>query len=195
MFYKIILVIAAHYNYELKQINVKTVFLHNKLKEVVYIKQFTEYKKKEEKMYRLKKILYELKQSSCLWYEIMHKFLVNNDYTYFHTDNSVFMNSNLIIALYIDNILICKLKKKIINELKAKLSTQFNMMNCDSCKHYLKMWIMHDRTLRMLILLQKIYLKKVLKDFDFLKTKAVTTSMKSDIYYTKTKNIVILQLI
>jgi len=57
MFYKIIFIIVTHYDYKLKQINVKTVFLHNKLKEVVYIKQFTKYKKKEKKIYRLKKTL------------------------------------------------------------------------------------------------------------------------------------------
>jgi len=125
----------------------------------------------------------------------MHKFLVNINYICLHTDNSVFMNSNLIIALYIDDILICRSEKKIINKLNTRLSTQFNMMDCGSCKHYLEMQIMRDRTLRTLTLSQKIYLKRVLKDFDFLKTKAVTTSMKPGTYHIKTKNIATSQLI
>jgi len=125
----------------------------------------------------------------------MYKFLVDINYTCLHTDNSVFMNSNLIIALYIDDILICRSEKKVINELKARLSTQFNMMDCGSCKHYLEMQITRDETLRTLTLSQKIYLKRVLKDFNFLKTKAVTTSMKPDTYYIKTKNIATSQLI
>jgi len=121
----------------------------------------------------------------------VYKFLVNNNYIHFHTDNNVFTNSNFIVTLYINNILICKSEKKIINELKTKLSTQFNMMNCDSCKHYLEMQIMCDKILRTFIFLQKIYFKRVLKDFNFLKTKTITILMKFDIYYTKIKNIAI----
>ncbi len=42
--------------------NVKTTFLHNNLKEEVYVIQLNEYEKKKEKIYKLKKALYELKQ-------------------------------------------------------------------------------------------------------------------------------------
>ncbi len=37
MIYKVIFIIAVFYNYKLKQINVKTTFLHNDLKEEVYV--------------------------------------------------------------------------------------------------------------------------------------------------------------
>jgi len=37
MTYKVIFIIVAFYNYELKQINIKMTFLHNDLKEKVYI--------------------------------------------------------------------------------------------------------------------------------------------------------------
>jgi len=37
MTYKVIFIIAMFYNYELKQINIKTAFLHNDLKEEVYV--------------------------------------------------------------------------------------------------------------------------------------------------------------
>jgi len=41
--------------------NVKITFLHNDLKEEVYVIQFTEYEKEKDKMCKLKKALYELK--------------------------------------------------------------------------------------------------------------------------------------
>jgi len=59
--YKVIFVIAAFYDYKLKQINIKTTFLHSDLKKEVYVIQLNEYEKKKEKMYKLKKALYELK--------------------------------------------------------------------------------------------------------------------------------------
>jgi len=47
--YKIIFIIIVFYDYELKQMNVKTIFLHNNLKEIVYVVQLNEYKKKKKK--------------------------------------------------------------------------------------------------------------------------------------------------
>jgi len=90
MIYKIIFVIVMYYNYELKQMNIKMIFLNSTLKEIIYVVQLTKYEKKKEKMYRLKKVLYELKQSSWQWYEMIHCFLTEFRYTSLHTDNSVF---------------------------------------------------------------------------------------------------------
>jgi len=41
-------------------------FLHSNLKEEIYVVQLNEYEKKKEKIYKLKKALYELKQFSHL---------------------------------------------------------------------------------------------------------------------------------
>ncbi len=66
MTYKVIFIIAVFYDYKLKQMNVKTTFLHNNLKKEIYVIQLNEYEKKKEKIYKLKKALYKLKQSSHL---------------------------------------------------------------------------------------------------------------------------------
>ena len=49
MSYKVIFAIAAHHDYELEQMDVKTAFLHGELEEVVYVKQPTGYEE-EKKM-------------------------------------------------------------------------------------------------------------------------------------------------
>jgi len=41
--------------------NIKMAFLHSNLKEEIYVIQLNEYEKKNEKIYKLKKALYELK--------------------------------------------------------------------------------------------------------------------------------------
>ncbi len=46
--------------------NVKTAFLHSNLKEEVYVIQFIECEKEKNKICKLKKALYELKQLSYL---------------------------------------------------------------------------------------------------------------------------------
>jgi len=66
MTYKVIFIIAVFYNYKLKQMNIKMAFLHSNLKEEIYVIQLNEYEKKKEKMCKLKKVLYKLKQFSYL---------------------------------------------------------------------------------------------------------------------------------
>jgi len=75
----------------------------------------------------------------------MHHFLVNLEYTHLYTNNNVFQKDIFIIIIYVDNILICESKTNKIQDLKTKLSNQYKMMNCESCKHYLKMYITHNK--------------------------------------------------
>jgi len=64
----------------------------------------------------------------------------------------MFRNSILFVAVYVDDILICRSDKNKILDLKIKLSNHFEMINYKMCKHYLKMLITQNRTLQMLIL-------------------------------------------
>ncbi len=59
----------------------------------------------------------------------------------------MFRNDILFIAVYIDNILICKLDKNKILNFKIKLSNHFEMTDCRVCKHYLEMLIIQNKTL------------------------------------------------
>ncbi len=78
---------------------------------------------------------------------MIHYFLVSLRYTQIHTDNNVFKKKTLIVAVYVDNILICKLDKNKILNFKIKLSNHFKMTDCRACKHYLKMLIIQNRIL------------------------------------------------
>ena len=59
----------------------------------------------------------------------------------------MFRKKILIVAVYVDNIFICKLNKNKILDLKIKLSNHFEMTDCRMCKHYLEMLIIQNRTL------------------------------------------------
>lgn len=185
MTYKVIFAIAAFYDYELEQMDVKTAFLHGDLEEEIYVVQPNGYEKEKGKVCKLKKALYGLKQSPRLWYEVMHRFLDSLGYTRIHADNSVFRNGTLFVAVYVDDILICGPDKDEILGLKAKLSDHFEMTDCRACKHYLGMLVTRNRTLRTLTLSQETYLTGVLKDFGLQDAKAVTTPMEPGVYLTK----------
>jgi len=62
--------LITHYDLELHQMNVKTGFVNEDLKEDVYIDQPVEFTKegKEHMVCKLKRSIYELKQDSRQWY-------------------------------------------------------------------------------------------------------------------------------
>jgi len=64
----------------------------------------------------------------------------------------MFKKKILIVAVYVDDILLCELNKNKILDLKIKLSNHFKITDCKVCKHYLEMLITQNRTLQTLIL-------------------------------------------
>ncbi len=71
----------------------------------------------------------------------MHQFLDSLEYIQIHINNSMFRNDILFVAVYVDDILICKSNKNKILDLKIKLSNYFEMTDCKMYKHYLEMLI------------------------------------------------------
>ena len=68
MSYKTIFVLIAILNWNVKQINVKIVFLYDNVQETIHIRQLDDFSKDDIKVYKLNKILYELKQFLRIWY-------------------------------------------------------------------------------------------------------------------------------
>jgi len=97
----------------------------------------------------------------------------------------VFRKKIIIVVVYVNNILLCKFNKNKILNLKIKLSNHFKMTDCRVCKHYLKMLIIQNRTLQILILLQRIYFTEMLKDFNLQNVKIDIISIKFKIYLIK----------
>ena len=68
MSYKAIFALAAILNWDVKQINVKIVFLYGNVQETIYVWQFDDFSKDDIKVCKLNKTLYELKQFLRIWY-------------------------------------------------------------------------------------------------------------------------------
>jgi len=73
-----IIVMVAHFDMKLEQMDVKTTFLHGKLDETIYMKQPTSFVKKgdEHKVCLLNRSLYDLKQSPRMWYRRFDDYMI-----------------------------------------------------------------------------------------------------------------------
>jgi hypothetical protein len=83
MNYKTMYVIIVVNDWKIEQMNVKTTFLYDKILEDVYVVQLTNFEKNVKQVCKLNKALYDLKQSSKIWFETLIKFLFSLSYVSF----------------------------------------------------------------------------------------------------------------
>ena len=77
-----LLAYAAHHNFKLYQMDVKSAFLNGPIQELVYIKQplgFEDHKFFNH-VYKLQKALYGLKQAPRAWYECLKEFFLKQGF-------------------------------------------------------------------------------------------------------------------
>ena len=189
MSYKALFAIAAAYDLEIEQMDVKTAFLYGDVDTNIYIYQPTGFDDGSGRVCKLNKALYGLKQSPRIWYRHLLNYLTALGYRALAEDHSVFLHPelNTIIAVYVDDLLIVGPNPHNIAQLKAQLSDKFQMSDLGPCQYYLGMVITRDRPNRTLHLSQEGYIRNILTDHGMLdhevkdrgKNSSVCTPMES----------------
>ena len=93
----------------------------------------------------------------------------------------MFCNEKTIIIIYVNNLLITDFNKQINKKIKVVFNKRFHIINFDFITHYLNMRFERNKSQRILHLNQQTYLKKILKNHDFLNSKFVSTLIKTSI--------------
>ena len=125
------LALAAHFDWEIHHMDVKTAFLYPELKETVYMTlpegcgEFLPDHKPIPKMLKLLKCLYGLKQASFEWDNHIYEFLYSAGFTRSHQDHNLYMSADSIGLLYVDNSLIFGLSLSAMTALKKSLSAKY----------------------------------------------------------------------
>jgi hypothetical protein len=103
----ILLAYATYYGIKLYQMNVKSDFLNDQIKEDVHVEQPHSFETEEHHnhVYKLHKVLNELKQAPRAWYECLRDFLIKNYFMICKTDSTLFTRKMEKIYLYAKYIL------------------------------------------------------------------------------------------
>jgi Reverse transcriptase (RNA-dependent DNA polymerase)/gag-polypeptide of LTR copia-type len=165
MSYKAIFAIVAAQDWELEQMDVKTAFLYGPIDTPIYMEQPQGCNDGSGRVCLLQRALYGLKQAPRIWYNTLATFLKQLGLEPLDSDMSVFHGNGLIVAVYVDDLLIAGPDMTEIDKLKKGLSDKFRMEDLGPCSYYLGMKVTRDRPNRTIKLSQKGYLEKVLKDF------------------------------
>ena len=76
-----LLMIATARDYEIHQMDISSAFLHGDLEEEVYLTQTQGFEDGSDKVLKLKKTLYGLKQSPRCWNKVLYQLLIDNYFT------------------------------------------------------------------------------------------------------------------
>ncbi|WVZ52997.1 hypothetical protein U9M48_003991 [Paspalum notatum var. saurae] len=177
--------IVAMHNLELEQLDVKTAFLHGDLEEEIYMDQPEGFivPGKDNFVCKLKKSPYGLKQSPRQRYKKFDSSMIANGFKRSQYDSCVYIKfvdgSPIYLLLYVDDMLIAAKSKVDIANLKAQLSSEFEMKDLGAAKKIIGMEISRDRNSSLLFLSQHSYIQKVLRRFNMHDSKPVSTPIAS----------------
>ena len=168
---RLLLAYATILDWEVRQLDYKTAFLNGEIEEDIYIAKpagldLVGFKLGEGKMLKLKKALYGLKQAPRQWKKKVDEMMKNLGYHKSEADNAVYYKENIIIAVYVDDLLIMgKLKKTMLTE-EEKLMAMYQAKSLGDLKHYLGMVWTRNRQSKKSWLDQSLYCKEILERFE-----------------------------
>jgi Reverse transcriptase (RNA-dependent DNA polymerase) len=176
---RLILGIAAIKGWAVHQIDFKTAYLNSKIDSTkpIYVKQppiFYEMDKNEY-VWKLKKSLYGIGCSGRNWYDCLHGFLktelkfkrCEKEYCLYikHIEKNGEMTP-LILAVYVDDMLIMSPDVEMIKELKKTIGNKFKIKKIGEASYILKMKIERDYDNKRIYVSQKTYIEKLLRRFN-----------------------------
>ena len=190
---RIILAIAAYFNYEIWQMDVKTAFLNGNLTEDAYMMHpegFVD-PKNVGKVCKLQKSIYGLKQASRSWnirFDEVVKgfgFIKNEEEACVY--KKVSGSSVVFLILYVDDILLIGNNIPMLESVKTSLKNSFSMKDLGEAAYILGIKIYRDRSRRPIGLSQDTYIDKVLKQFSMEQAKKGFLPMSHGIHLSKTQ--------
>ena len=174
---RILLAIAAQEDLEVHQMDVITAYLAGELEEEIYMDPPEGLPDSEGKVCKLRKGLYGLKQSARVWNQRIAGELEQSGMRATSADHSVWINQDrsLILALYVDDIVLFAREAQAIRWMKEVLAESFNMKDLGPISTVLGMRVRRDRARKMLWVDQSHYVSDILKEFQYEECKPLQT--------------------
>jgi hypothetical protein len=179
---RILLAIAVKFDLLIEQVDAITAFLQSELDEEIYMKVPEGITYSGDKVCKLLRSLYGLKQSPRCWNQKLNNYLLKlgfknskSDYCVYHL-NSNNLHDNFFILIFVDDILLITRDQGRLNALKSQLYKYFEMADAEPLHYFLGISIERDQN--NLYLSQKTYLEKVLIQARMNEAKPISTPLE-----------------
>ena len=194
---RLLLTLAAIYDWEIQQFDVVSAFLNAELKEEVYMEQPEGFQVKgeETKVLRLVKALYGLKQAPHEWNGDIDNYLRSIGFERCESDTCVYYweaknGMRIYLGLFVDDALVLfpKTLEEEWNKLKRLVQKKYQIEDMGEAKFILGMRITRDRSQRVVYLDQQAYVEKVAARFNLSDASAEIPGTTMEIMFEKNEN-------
>jgi hypothetical protein len=188
-----ILALAAHHDWLLHQMDVRSAYLNGELEEDIYMEQPEGYVAvgQEQLVCKLSKALYGLKQAGRTWHTKIDIALKRQQFTALDADHCVYVRRQdaciTIIALYVDDLLIACSHPAHLARVKQGLTAQFEMEDLGEASFLLGIDISRDRARRSISIGQSAYVTALLERHGMSDCKPCSTPTAKDFIATVAK--------
>ncbi|GJU71616.1 retrovirus-related pol polyprotein from transposon TNT 1-94 [Tanacetum coccineum] len=178
---RIFLAFAAHMNMFVYQMDVKTTFLNDNLREEVYVSQLDGFVDKDNPnhVYKLKKALYGLTQAPRAWYDMFSSFLISQDFSKGSVDPTLFIRRDgkelLLVQIYVDDIIFAASTPELCDLFSKIMCSKFKMSMMGKISFFLGLQI--SQSPRGIFINQSKYALESLKKYGFDSCDPVDTPM------------------
>lgn len=147
---RLLLALAAQEGWRVHHMDVKSAFLNGDLKEEVYVRQPPGFviPGKENKVLRLRKALYGLRQAPRAWNDKLDSTLKKVGFQQSPHEASVYRRGKggnaLLVGVYVDDLVITGSKEEEVEEFKAQMKATFQMSDLGLLSFYLEIEVHQD---------------------------------------------------
>lgn len=179
---RILLSLAVNLDWYLYQLDIKNAFLNGDLEEEVFMEvpQGLDLNLTGNKVCKLKKSLYGLKQSPRAWFDRFAKAVVRLGYTQCQADHTLFLRTSQakkisLLIVYVDDIILSGNDEEELQKLKKQLAQEFEVKDLGNLKYFLGMEVARSR--KGIVVSQRKYTLDLLKETGMIGCKPVDTPM------------------
>ncbi|KAJ9540987.1 hypothetical protein OSB04_027493 [Centaurea solstitialis] len=178
---RMFLAYAAHKDFTVYQMDVKTTFLNGVLKEEVYVSQPEGFVDQDhpDHVYILDKALYGLKQAPRAWYDSLSQFLVESGYSKGKIDNTLFIKREgehiMLVQIYVDDIIFGSTCPNFCDIFSKLLMTRYEMSMMGELNFFLGLQV--KQLSAGIFINQAKYIKDILKKYNLENAKIMKTPM------------------
>ena len=128
---RILFAFVASKGFKIFQMDVKSAFLNGFIEEEVYVRQPPGFEnpKFPNRVFKLQKALYALKQAPRAWYDRLKKFLLGKGFKMVSVDKTLFLlshgNDLLIVQIYVDDIIFGGSSNDLVSRFAEQMSSKF----------------------------------------------------------------------
>lgn len=165
----LLLNIATFYNYEMHQMDFDSAYLNAALTEEIYMKAPQEYEIDKNKVLKLEKSLYGLKQAGREWFKLLKSKLIADGWTQSLKDPCLFKKSQneqiMVLVVYVDDVVIMGAKEEDVAAIKLKIGENFKVKDLGELHFILGVRITRERDSKRILIDQEALIKRTISKY------------------------------